>query len=58
MTFPKLDDYSCAINPNEQTSNFKTGCLTPMNTYLDRILLAILIITLIVGFILVSYFLY
>lgn len=50
---PKLTDYSCAQNPSSSNSNFETGCLSEMNIYLDRILLAILIITIVVGFILI-----
>lgn len=51
---PILSDYSCAINPTTTNSNFNIGCLTPMNSYLDTILLAVLIVTIVVGFILVS----
>jgi hypothetical protein len=52
--FPKLDDYTCAISPTDDNSNFNKGCLTPMNSYLDIILLVVLIVTIVVGLILVS----
>lgn len=53
--FPKPDsfDIKCATQPQEANSNFNVGCLTEMNTYLDRILLVILLVTIIVGFILI-----
>lgn len=51
--FPQLTDFTCASSPSISTSNYQKGCLTEMNTYLDKILLAVLIITLVIGFILI-----
>ena len=53
-TYPTLTDYSCAINPTSDNSNYQIGCLTPMNSYLDTILIAVLIVTIVVGLLLVS----
>ena len=52
--FPVPYDYTCARTPTAVNSNAYAGCMTPLNSYLDKILLAILIITLVIGFVLVS----
>jgi hypothetical protein len=51
--FPQLNDYSCASNPTSSNSNYKVGCFTELNKHYNKILFALIIITIIIGLVLI-----
>lgn len=51
--FPTLDSYECASSPSEKNSNYEIGCFTALNKHYGKILFALIMTTIIIGFLLI-----